>query len=121
MLAVRSLRMVNSSRDRKRFRCDHRHQSLESAITIKGDLSFSWYCRRPETDNVGAAVRIGDAMLGLATVRSICDGTAAATRLNMLTRGTCGVLRVCVLYSGRLRGICELRLIVVGELEMVTG
>jgi hypothetical protein len=59
------------------------------------DLSFSWYCRLPADASVGAAVRIGDAMFGLATVESTlpaCEGTAAATLLNMVTMCVC----VCV-------------------------
>jgi hypothetical protein len=39
---------------------------------------------------VGTAVRTGDAMLGLATVESTrpaCEGTAAATLLNMVKAG----------------------------------
>jgi hypothetical protein len=50
------------------------------------DLSFSWYCRLPAAETVGAAVRRGEAMLGLAAVartRPAWAGTAAATLLNM--------------------------------------
>jgi hypothetical protein len=49
---------------------------------------------------VGAAVRIGDAMLGLATVESTrlaCEGTAAATLRNMMAVGVSGVLWYSVL------------------------
>jgi hypothetical protein len=69
--------------------------SPESLIAQKRDLSFSWYCRLPADASMGAAVRIGDAMFGLATVESTlpaCEGTAAATLLNMLTVGVCNVL-----------------------------
>jgi hypothetical protein len=51
---------------------------------------------------VGAAVRIGDAIFGLATVESTrpaCDGTAAATLRNMMTVGVCCVSRYSVLVS----------------------
>jgi hypothetical protein len=54
------------------------------------NISFSWYCRRPAEASVGTAVRTGDAMLGLATVESTrpaCEGTAAATLLNMVKAG----------------------------------
>lgn len=60
-----------------------RHQFRKT----KGDLSFSWYCRCPIVDTAGAAVRMGDAMLGLAAVastRPAWAGTAAATLLNMM-------------------------------------
>lgn len=58
------------------------------------DLSFSWYCRRPVAETAGAAVRRGDAMLGLAVVASTrlaWVGTAAATLLNIVA-GICGVV-----------------------------
>jgi hypothetical protein len=58
----------------------------------RGNISFSWYCRRPAEANVGTAARTGDAMLGLATVESTrpaCEGTAAATLLNMVMAGVC--------------------------------
>jgi hypothetical protein len=69
------------------------HIDLETRKT-KGDLSFSWYCRRPTVDAVGAAVRMGDAMLGLAAVastRPAWAGTAAATLLNMVAISVCAV------------------------------
>ena len=58
------------------------------------DSSFSWYCRRPATDDVGTVVRMGDARLGLAAVHSAlpaCAGTAAATLLNMAMDGVRGL------------------------------
>ena len=45
---------------------------------------------------MGAAVRMGEAMLGLAAVastRPAWAGTAAATRLNMVERGVCAVMK----------------------------
>jgi hypothetical protein len=53
---------------------------------------------------VGAAVRMGDAMFGLATVESTlpaCEGTAAATLLNML------IVDVCVWYLAVCCGAVE--------------
>jgi hypothetical protein len=64
-----------------------RHQFLDFLIAQRDDLSFSWYCRRPAEASVGAAVRTGDAIFGLVTVdstRPACEGTAAATLLNMI-------------------------------------
>jgi hypothetical protein len=69
---------------------------------------------------VGAAVRIGDTMHGLAAVRSICDGTAAATRLNMVKEGTCGLSKVFVWFMGRFGDGRELTFNVVGVVEVVT-
>jgi hypothetical protein len=47
---------------------------------------------------VGAAERMGDTMLGLATVESTrpaCAGTAAATLLNMMIVDVCGIAWNC--------------------------
>jgi hypothetical protein len=38
------------------------------AFRKQRDSSFSWYWRRPIAETAGAAVRIGDAMFGLAAV-----------------------------------------------------
>ena len=68
------------------------HLSTNTAIVQRIDLSFSWYCRLPVADTVGAAVRMDEAMLGLAAVartRPAWAGTAAATLLNMAKRCVC--------------------------------
>jgi hypothetical protein len=68
----------------------------ESRIAQRNNLSFSWYCRRPAEANVGAEVRMGDAICGRATVESTrpaCAGTAAATLRNMIVVGVWGVVR----------------------------
>lgn len=61
-------------------------------VAQRCDLSFSWYCRLPAADTLGAAVRRGEAILGLAAVastRPAWAGTAAATLLNMAKRRIC--------------------------------
>jgi hypothetical protein len=68
---------------------------------------------------VGAAVRNGDAILGRAAARSICEGTAAATRLNMM-EGMCGVGNGVVLSSGRFSRLSRSCGVVVGAQEVVT-
>jgi hypothetical protein len=58
---------------------------------------------------VGAAVRIGDAIFGLATVESTrpaCEGTAAATLRNMMAVDV-WFLRYSVLLSMNFGGIGE--------------
>jgi hypothetical protein len=77
---------------------DRCHSCINTDVAQKGDLSFSWYCRLPMADTVGAAVRMGEAMLGLAAVASTLPawaGTAAAILLNMANTCVCGVSRVC--------------------------
>jgi hypothetical protein len=65
---------------------------FDSMFAQRGYLSFSWYCRLPTTDIEGTALRMGDAMLGLAAVastRPAWAGAAAATLLNMMIAGMC--------------------------------
>lgn len=71
------------------------------------DLSFSWYCRLPAAETVGAAVRKGETMLGLAAVastRPAWTGTADATLLNMAEMCVCVVSRMWC-YCNRLSAI----------------
>lgn len=71
------------------------HSHTIAVIAQKCDLSFSWYCRVPAIETVGAAVRRGEAMLGLAAVastRPAWAGTAAATLLNMAKICVCVVV-----------------------------
>ena len=77
----------------------------------KSDLSFSWYWRRPMADTAGAAVRIGDAMFGLAAVARTLPawaGTAAATLLNMVEDCVCGGVRWLVIPIDVLRLVFEM-------------
>lgn len=88
------------------------HELPDIAITpafrirgAMGNLSFSWYCRRPAADTAGTAARMGDAMLGLAAVastRPAWAGTAAATLLNMVAVDMRRLLVCNPKFEGRL-------------------
>lgn len=99
-----------------------RHQ----AGKMEGNLSFSWYCRFPIGDTAGTAVRMGDAMLGLAAVASTRPawvGTVAATLRNMVSISVCAVCSYggecppVVLVAGRCWYVC----VSVGVAEMLDG